>query len=48
MGEVFEECGEKPKPESVIRLGKGKTDVTRPVLVKFRTHDVATGILRKS
>ena len=45
-----EECDEKPKPQSVVLLGKakGKTDVTLPVLVKFRTHDIATGILRKS
>ena len=48
IGEVFEALGEKPRPESVLRLGTKQKEQIRPVLIKFRTAAAAYGVLKKS
>lgn len=48
VSEIFDAVGEKPRPEAVLRLGNKRSDVNRPVIVKFRNTDTATGVLRKS
>ena len=34
--EVFEALGDKPRPESVLRLGTKQKEQIRPVLIKLR------------
>ena len=48
VAEIFEAVDEKPRPESVSRVGKKTADINRPVFVKFSSASTAMGILRKS
>ena len=48
VAEIFEAVNEKPRPDTVTRVGKKTTDNNRPVIVKFSSASIAMGILRKS
>ena len=36
VSEIFEVVGEKPRPETLSRMGNKRTDYNRPVIVKLR------------
>ena len=48
VAEIFEAVNEKPRPDTVTRVGNKTTDNNRPVIVKFSSASIAMGILRKS
>ena len=48
VSEVFDVLGEKPRPDTVSRLGTKREGQQRPVIVKFRSSATASGILKKS